>query len=115
MKAEYTLSYIVATRNKLEFLREAMTRGILTNFSPSRTSGKHMLGTKACSWHVENYIQIIINEVGFKGNIVGNREMPEGASCKVMDDTRSKKVFPTFKFTDFHIGIRETLKYYGSI
>jgi GDP-L-fucose synthase len=41
--------------------------------------------------------------------------MPDGAPCKVMDNTKFKKVFPDFKFIDLVKGIRETVKYYESI
>jgi GDP-L-fucose synthase len=41
--------------------------------------------------------------------------MPDGAPKKVMDDTRFKKVFPEFQFTDFNKGIEETIRYYKSI
>lgn len=64
---------------------------------------------------IRELIEIIINGVGFKGNVVWNRGMPDGAPRKVMDDTRFRKLFPEFKFTDFHTGIRETIKYYESI
>lgn len=64
---------------------------------------------------IRELVEIIIKETGFKGSAVWNREMPDGAPRKVMDDTRFRKVFSEFKFTNFQTGIRETIKYYESI
>lgn len=64
---------------------------------------------------VKEILDIIIKETGFSGKIVWNRNMPDGAPCKVMDDTQFRKVFPDFKFTELEEGIRETIKYYEAI
>lgn len=64
---------------------------------------------------IRELVRIIRNETGFKGEIVWNRSMPDGAPRKVMDDTRFRKIFPEFHFTEFSAGIRETIKYYESI
>jgi GDP-L-fucose synthase len=64
---------------------------------------------------VKEILDIIIKETGFSGIINWNRNMPDGAPCKIMDDTRFRKVFPNFKFTELVEGIRETIKYYESI
>lgn len=42
-------------------------------------------------------------------------EKPDGAPKKVMDDTKFKKVFPDFNFTDMKIGIKKTIEYYNSV
>jgi GDP-L-fucose synthase len=64
---------------------------------------------------VKELLNIIIEEVGFSGKINWNRDMPDGAPRKVMDDTQFRKVFPDFEFTELVKGIRETIKYYESI
>ena len=64
---------------------------------------------------IRELVRIIKNETGFKGDIVWNRSMPDGAPRKVMDDTRFRKIFPEFHFTDFGTGIMETIKYYEFI
>lgn len=65
--------------------------------------------------NIRDLLAIIIKEVGYKGAVNWDRSMPDGAPRKVMDDTRFRKVFPDFKFTEFNRGIRETIKYYKSI
>ena len=64
---------------------------------------------------IRELVDIIVTESDFKGEIVWNRNMSDGAPRKVMNDTRFRKVFPEFKFTDLKIGIKETIEYYQSI
>ena len=64
---------------------------------------------------VRELIELIIREIRFDCKIKWNREMPDGAPRKVMDDKRFRKIFPQFEFTDLKKGIAETAKYYESI
>jgi len=64
---------------------------------------------------VSDIVQIITEEAEFAGEIDWDRSKPDGASCKVMDDTRFRSVFPDFAFTDFRMGIRQTMEYYRSV
>ena len=64
---------------------------------------------------VKELVQIINQRFDNKFEIKWDHSMPDGAPKKVMDDTRFKKVFPGFKFTDFADGISETIVYYKSI
>jgi len=64
---------------------------------------------------IRELVEIIMKKVGYNGLVNWNREMPDGALRKVMDDTRFRKVFPNFQFTKFEIGLEETVKYYESI
>ncbi len=64
---------------------------------------------------IRELVDIIVKESDFEGEIIWNRSMPDGAPRKVMNDSRFRKVFPEFKFTDLRTGIRETIKYYNSI
>jgi len=64
---------------------------------------------------IRELVSIIVDEIGFEGEIVWDRKMPDGAPRKVMDDRRFRKVFPSFEFTDFRKGIRDTIGYYNSI
>lgn len=64
---------------------------------------------------VRELVDIIVKQLDFGGAIVWNREMPDGAPRKVMDDTRFRKVFPKFDFTDLKSGIVETIHYYKSV
>jgi GDP-L-fucose synthase len=64
---------------------------------------------------VRELVEIIIEECAYEGNIVWNRNMPDGAPRKVMSDNHFKKIFPEFAFTELRGGIKETIKYYESV
>jgi len=64
---------------------------------------------------VRELIEMIIKEMNFECKVIWDRDMPDGASKKVMDDNRFRKLFPHFKFTGLKEGITETVKYYESI
>lgn len=64
---------------------------------------------------IKDLLGIIIDEAKYMGNLVWNKDMPDGALRKVMDDKRFRKVFPNFEFTDIKEGIKKTIKYYESI
>ena len=64
---------------------------------------------------VRELADMIIKELDFDCKIVWNRDMPDGAPKKIMDDNRFRKLFPDFKFTGLKTGMKETVKYYKSI
>jgi GDP-L-fucose synthase len=64
---------------------------------------------------VTELVSIINKYFNNKFTIKWDANMPDGAPKKVMDDLKFKKVFPEFKFTDFDLGIRETINYYQSV
>lgn len=64
---------------------------------------------------VRELINIIIDETGFEGKVIWNRDMPDGAPCKIMDNKEFRKLFPDFGFTMLAEGIKETGAYYESI
>jgi len=64
---------------------------------------------------VRELINLIIKETGFKGEIIWNKNMPDGAPRKVMDDSRFRRIFKQFSFTSLEDGLHETIKYYESI
>lgn len=64
---------------------------------------------------IRDLVKIVIKESKYEGEIIWNRSMPDGAPRKVMDDTRFRKLYPHFKFTDFVKGIHTTIAYYESI
>ena len=63
---------------------------------------------------IRELVELIVQEAKYKGEIVRNRNMPDSAPKKVMDDKRFGKLFPNFKFTNIKDGILETIKYYES-
>ncbi len=64
---------------------------------------------------VRELLEIIIEELSCPVKLNWNRDMPDGAPCKIMDDSAFRKLMPDFEFTEMRTGIRETIRYYESI
>ncbi len=64
---------------------------------------------------VRELVDMVVSATGFRGRVVYNHEMPDGAPRKVMDDRRFQKVFPGFRFTTLRQGLMSTLDYYRSV
>ena len=64
---------------------------------------------------MKELIDIIQAKFNYGGKLAWDATKPDGAPKKVMDDSRFRQLFPDFRFTDFEIGIAETVKYYESI
>jgi GDP-L-fucose synthase len=63
---------------------------------------------------IGDLLEIIIRECDYKGAVEWNRNMPDGAPRKVMNDTRFKKKIPNFEFTSLSLGLKNTVEYYKS-
>jgi len=63
---------------------------------------------------IRELVDIIVQKTEYEGKIIWNRNMPDGAPKKIMDDKRFCKLFPDFEFTNLRDGISETIKYYDS-
>jgi GDP-L-fucose synthase len=64
---------------------------------------------------ISDLLDIIINETQFKGEIIWDRSMSDGAPKKVMNDQRFRRKFPNFKFTTLSEGLNRTIEYYESV
>jgi GDP-L-fucose synthase len=64
---------------------------------------------------VKELVRLIQKSFKFTGDIYWNLNMPDGAPKKVMDDRKFRKVFPGFQFTDFEIGIQNSISYYNEL
>jgi GDP-L-fucose synthase len=66
-------------------------------------------------WSVREIVDVLVDELGFTGEVAWDRTRPDGAPRKVMDDARFRKFFPDFAFTGLRDGIRKTIAYYESV
>jgi GDP-L-fucose synthase len=64
---------------------------------------------------VKELVHIINQTFGGGFAVNWDHRMPDGAPRKVMDDTRFRKVFPNFTFTELQTGIEKTVNYYRSV
>jgi GDP-L-fucose synthase len=76
---------------------------------PTNIAQKHGLSIKELADIIKS------NFPSFKGSIVWNTKMQDGAAKKIMDNTKFKKIFPDFDFTPFEEGLRNTIEYYESL
>jgi|688.fasta_scaffold559074_2 GDP-L-fucose synthase len=58
--------------------------------------------------------QLIKTAVGYKGEIVLNKEQPDGAPCKIMDSSKSDGIFAIRPTIDLPSGISRTVAWYSS-
>jgi GDP-L-fucose synthase len=66
-------------------------------------------------YSVIQLVDIIRKRVGYSGKIVYNTRYQDGSPKKVMDDRYFRQRFPDFRFTDFELGISETISYYQGL
>jgi GDP-L-fucose synthase len=60
-------------------------------------------------------LDLVIASSGYQGNVHWNRDMPDGAPRKVMDDTLFRQQLPDFEFTPLAEGIDQTVAWYRQI
>ena len=50
--------------------------------------------------------------MNYKGNVVWDKDKPEGQYRKPSDNSKIKKYLPDFKFTPLYDGLKETIEYF---
>jgi len=61
---------------------------------------------------IKEVVDIIIEIMDFKGNVIWDKEKPEGQYRKPSDNSKIKKYLPNFKFTPLYDGLKETIEYF---
>ncbi len=61
---------------------------------------------------IKDVVDIITENMNFKGNIIFDKTKPDGQFRKPCDNSKLKTYLPNFKFTPFEIGIKETIKHF---
>ncbi|MFH1841355.1 MAG: NAD-dependent epimerase/dehydratase family protein [Candidatus Nealsonbacteria bacterium] len=56
--------------------------------------------------------KLIKETVGFDGKIILDKEKPDGALCKIMNNTKMKEIFKWIPETSLKEGIKKTVDYY---
>jgi GDP-L-fucose synthase len=57
-------------------------------------------------------VEIIAREFNFKGNIIWDRDKPEGQFRKPSDNSVIRSIASDFKFTPIEEGIHESVKWF---
>ena len=61
---------------------------------------------------IKNVVDIIAENMNFKGNIIFDKTKPDGQFRKPSDNSKLKSYLPDYKFTPFEIGIKETIEWF---
>jgi len=61
---------------------------------------------------IKDVVDVIIEIMNYKGNIIWDKEKPEGQFRKPSDNSKIKKYLPDFKFTPLYEGLKETIEYF---
>lgn len=64
---------------------------------------------------INELARVICNEIGFKGKIVNNTELPDGAPIKLFDNALFRSRYPNFKLTPILKGLPPTIAYYEKL
>jgi GDP-L-fucose synthase len=61
---------------------------------------------------IKDVVEIIAENMNFKGNIIFDDAKPDGQHRKPSDNTKLKSYLPDYKFTSFEIGIKKTIDWF---
>jgi GDP-L-fucose synthase len=61
---------------------------------------------------IENVVDIIVEIMNFKGDVIYDTSKPEGQFRKPSDNTKIKNYLPNFEFTPLYDGLKETIEYF---
>lgn len=61
---------------------------------------------------IKDVVDIIVENMNFKGNVIFDKEKPDGQFRKPSDNSKITSYLPDFKFTPFEIGIKETIEWF---
>jgi GDP-L-fucose synthase len=88
-------------------------RGIVMAAEHYNSSEPVNLGS-AFEISIRDLVEIIAEEVGFEGELRWDTSKPNGQPRRKLDVSRAEGEFGFISQTDFHEGLRETIKWYNS-
>jgi GDP-L-fucose synthase len=61
---------------------------------------------------IKEIVDVITELMNYRGNVVWDKDKPDGQYRKPSDNTKIKKYLPDFKFTPLYEGLKETIEYF---
>ena len=61
---------------------------------------------------IKDIVDIIVENMNFKGNVVYDKTKPDGQFRKPSDNSKIKKYLPDYKFIKFEEGVKETIEWF---
>ncbi len=59
-------------------------------------------------------VEIIVGLMNFKGEVIYDKNKPDGQFRKPSDNSKIKYYLPDFKFTTLYDGLKETIEWFES-
>ena len=63
---------------------------------------------------IKDIVDIIVENMNFKGNVVYDKTKPDGQFRKPSDNSKIKHYLPNYEFIKFEEGIKETINWFES-
>jgi GDP-L-fucose synthase len=57
-------------------------------------------------------VDLIVENMNFKGNVVHDTDKPEGQFRKPSDNSKLRSYLPDFKFTSIEVGMKKTVEWF---
>ena len=85
-----------------------LSKWVLENYNESEPI---ILSTSE-EMRIKDIVDIIVENMNFKGNVVYDKTKPDGQFRKPSDNSKIKSYLPDYKFIKFEDGIKETIKWF---
>ena len=87
-----------------------LSKWVLENYNESEPI---ILSTSE-EMRIKDIVDIIVENMNFKGNVVYDKTKPDGQFRKPSDNSKIKSYLPDYKFIKFEEGIKETIDWFES-
>ena len=57
-------------------------------------------------------VDLIVENMNFKGNVIYDTDKPEGQFRKPSDNSKLRSYLPDFKFTPIEVGMKKTVEWF---
>ncbi len=87
-----------------------VTEWILNNYS----GDEPIILSTSDEVSISDIVDIIVELMNFKGEVIYDTDKPEGQLKKPSDNTKLKSLLPNFEFTPLYDGLKETVEWFES-
>jgi GDP-L-fucose synthase len=85
-----------------------LTEWVLENYNESEP----IILSTSDEISIKDVVDIIIELMNFKGNVIWDSSKPDGQFRKPSDNSKIKSYLPDFKFTPLYDGLKETIEFF---
>jgi len=85
-----------------------LTNWVLNNYNDSEP----IIFSPSVEVSIGDIVELIVDNLNFKGNVVFDKNKPEGQYRKPSDNSKLKKYLPDFEFTKIEVGMKKTIDWF---